>query len=384
MNKIISTVVAGALILASCDNSPKFSVEGTISDAADSVLYLEQASLDGLVVLDSTKLSADGTFSFKGNAPEGCPDFYRLRIGQHIINFCIDSTETVKFTAKLPSMHYDYKVEGSEESEDIRKISVMQQNVQSRIINWEKNEDMLPGDVADSINNALAAFKGQIKQDYIYKKPWSAAAYYAVHQYMTDLGGAFLVFNSSTDRDDVKCYATVATAWDGRYPDAPRTVQLCNMASQGMNNTAAPTKRVVEIDNEKISESGNIDINLPDINSKPHSIRDLKGKVVLIDFTIYSTKESMERTRVLRSIYDKYKNQGFEIYQISLDDDVHFWKTSVEHLPWICVHETDGTTTNIYNVVNLPTFFLVNRNNEIVTRSDFMEGSLESEIQKLL
>ena len=127
-----------------------------------------------------------------------------------------------------------------------------------------------------------------------------------------------------------------------------------------------------------------IDINLPDINSKMRSIKDLKGKVALLDFTLYGAKESAERTRLLRTLYEKYHAQGFEIYQISLDEDIHFWKFSCENLPWVCVHETDGTTTQIYNIVDLPTFFLVNRNNEIVVRSDFMEGTLEDNIQRLL
>jgi hypothetical protein len=73
-----------------------------------------------------------------------------------------------------------------------------------------------------------------------------------------------------------------------------------------------------------------------------------------------------------------------EIYQVSLDDDIHFWQTSVEHLPWISVHETNGQAVGTYGVTSLPTFFLINRQNEIVLRSDFMEGSLESNIQKLL
>ena len=104
----------------------------------------------------------------------------------------------------------------------------------------------------------------------------------------------------------------------------------------------------------------------------------------MIDFTMYGAKESAERTRLMRSLHEKYHEQGFEIYQISLDEDLHFWKFACENLPWVCVHETNGTTTNIYNVKNLPTFFLVNRNNEIVVRSDFMEGSLESNLLKLL
>ena len=141
---------------------------------------------------------------------------------------------------------------------------------------------------------------------------------------------------------------------------------------------------MVEVDEDKVQETGIIDINLPDINSNLHSVLDLKGKVVLIDFTVYAAQESAERTRLMRTLYEKYHAQGFEIYQISLDDDVHFWKFSCENLPWVCVHETDGTTTHIYGVANLPTFFLVNRQNEIVLRSDFMKGSLEENIQKLL
>lgn len=193
-----------------------------------------------------------------------------------------------------------------------------------------------------------------------------------------------MLFNPLTDRTDVKCYATVATAWDGAYHDAPRTQQLCNMAIKGMDNTAAPQQKVIDVDESKVSEAGIIDINLPDINSKMRSIKDLKGKVALLDFTLYGAKESAERTRLLRTLYEKYHAQGFEIYQISLDEDIHFWKFSCENLPWVCVHETDGTTTQIYNIVDLPTFFLVNRNNEIVVRSDFMEGTLEDNIQRLL
>jgi peroxiredoxin len=176
----------------------------------------------------------------------------------------------------------------------------------------------------------------------------------------------------------------VATAWDGAYPDAPRTKQLCNIAIKGMDNTATPQQQTLEVDEEKVSETGIIDIELPDINGNLRSIKKLRGKVVMIDFTMYGAKESAERTRIMRSLHEKYHEQGFEIYQISLDEDLHFWKFACENLPWVCVHETNGTTTNIYNVKNLPTFFLVNRNNEIVVRSDFMEGSLESNLLKLL
>lgn len=384
MKKILTIITVGALMLAACDNTPKFRVEGTIEGAKDSMLYFTQSTLDGVQRLDSVKLKADGTFSFEAKAPTEAPEFYALQIGMHVINFSVDSTESITITAMLPTMEKDYTIEGNESSKKIKEINAMRQEVQERIIKFEKNEDMLPGDQRDSIEQALNTYKEQMKTDYIFTEPTSAAAYYAVCQSITDLGGTFMLFNPLTDRNDVRCYATVATAWDGAYHDAPRTQQLCNMAIKGMDNTATPQQKVIDVDESKVSETGIIDINLPDINSKLHSITELKGKVVLLDFTVYAAKESAERTRLLRSLYEEYHAQGFDIYQVSLDEDIHFWKFSCENLPWVCVHETDGITTHIYNIVNLPTFFLVDRNNEIVVRSDFMEGTLEENIQRLL
>ena len=384
MKKILTLIVTGAMMLAACDKAPKFQVEGTIEGAKDSILYLTLNGLEGAQRLDSVKLKEDGTFSFKVTAPTESPEFYALQIGGHVINFAVDSTENITVTAQLPTMERDYTIEGNESSQKIKEISRMQQEVQTKIVAFGKNMDMLPGDQRDSIEHVLTTYKEQMKINYIFADPTSAAAYYAVCQSITDLGGTFMLFNPLTDRTDVKCYATVANAWDNAYHDAPRTQQLCNMAIKGMDNTAAPQQKVLDVDESKVSETGIIDINLPDINSKMRSIKDLKGKVVLLDFAIYAANGSSERTRLLRSLYEKYHAQGFEIYQVSIDQDMHFWKFSCENLPWVCVHETDGTVISIYNVTDIPTFFLVNRDNEIVLRSDFMEGTLEDNIQKLL
>lgn len=377
-------IALAALIMTACGKGEQFRVEGTIEGAKDSMLYLVQNALEGVQRLDSVKLKENGTFTFEVEAPTDAPEFYALVAGRHVIHFAVDSTETITVKAKLPTMERDYTIDGNESSLKIRDISRMQQDVQAQLVAIERNRDMLPGDQRDSLESILTTYKKQMKRNYIVGNPLLAAAYFAVCQSITDQGGTFQLFNPLTNRDDIRCYAAVATAWDGMYPDAPRTKQLCNMAIKGMDNTATPQQQALEVDADKVSETGIIDINLPDINSHLHSIKDMKGKVVMIDFTMYGAKESAERTRLMRSLHEKYHEQGFEIYQISLDDDLHFWKFACENLPWVCVHETDGTTTNIYNVKNLPTFFLVNRNNEIVVRSDFMKGSLEENVLKLL
>ena len=95
MKKIIRILAAGVVMasLVACGEK-KFNVKGEVAGATDSVLYFENVGLSGITVLDSVKLSEDGTFSFSGEAPDA-PEFYRLRIYDQIVNVAIDSTETV-------------------------------------------------------------------------------------------------------------------------------------------------------------------------------------------------------------------------------------------------------------------------------------------------
>ncbi|MBR3443495.1 MAG: redoxin domain-containing protein [Bacteroidaceae bacterium] len=373
---------AAVLLLAACSTSPKFHVQGTIEDAEGEMLYLEAMTLEGIVVSDSVRLKADGRFEFSESKTVENPEFYALRVGQQRIHFSIDSTETLTFTAKMPLMARDYTVSGSAVAQEIRDISVAQQQLQEQIHQLEFNEVIL-GENFDTIHTLIADYKERMKRDYILKHPQQASAYFAVCQSLTYRYSTFRLFDAVSERDDAKCYAAVATAWDGRWPDAERTIQLCNMAIKGMENTAPPTKREVIIDEDKITETGIIDVELPDINGTQRRLSDLRGHVVLLDFTMYGAKESAARTRAMRELYNKYKERGLEIYQVSLDDDIHFWKFSCENLPWVCVHETDGRATTSYAINSLPTYFLINRDNEIVVRSE-MVRDLETELLKLL
>ncbi|MEG2514359.1 MAG: thioredoxin family protein, partial [Bacteroidaceae bacterium] len=108
--------------------------------------------------------------------------------------------------------------------------------------------------------------------------------------------------------------------------------------------------------------------------------------VVILDFTIYQSASSAAHNFALRDLYSKYANQGLEIYQVSLDADEHFWKTAADNLPWICVHDPNGTYSSnaaLYNVKKLPTYFLINRNNELSARDETIKD-LEAEVKKML
>ena len=367
-------------LMAACNKGPVFNVEGEISGADDKMLYMEHSSLNGVIVLDSVKLNAGGHYNFSGTRPEA-PDFYRLRIENKIINFVVDSTETVEINSDYENFAVYYTISGSESNEKIKELSLLQAELQNNVN--KLNASGLPiGLAQQNFIDMVNKYKDNVKKNYIYSAPDKAYAYFALFQQLN----GYMIFDPLSNRDDVKCFAAVATSLNNKYPHADRSRNLYNMVIKGMKNTRSSQTKPMEIPANMINETSIIDIPLKDINGKTMHLTDFKGKVVLIDFTAYATPESGKRVLLLRELYNKYSSQGLVIYQISLDQDEHFWKTACDNLPWICVRDPRGvysTYVNLYGVKALPTAFLVNKNNELVLRLD-EKMNLEEEIRKLL
>lgn len=378
----VCTLALMAAMLTSCDNR-KFHIDGTVTEAKDSVLYLENMSLDGPVVVDSVKLDDKGSFSFSEKAPDA-PEFYRLRIAGQIINLSVDSTETIKIKAAYPSMATGYTVEGSAECATIKELALKQIDLQNRVIAVQNNPNLGYDLTRDSIGKLIEAYKDEIKRNYIYKAPMRASSYFALFQTL----GNMLIFNPRESAEDVKAFAAVATSWDTYHPNAVRGKNLHNIAIEGMKDVRIMRNKMVaqSIEASKVHVSNIIDISLLDNKGNRRSLTDLKGQVVLLDFHVFGARESTKRIMQMRELYNKYHSRGLEIYQVSLDPDEHFWKTQTAALPWISVRDPQGLQSKnlaSYNVTSIPTFFLIDRNNELKKR-DAQITDIDAEINALL
>lgn len=387
ISKTLSALAVSLMMLGavSCSNK-KFEVSGNITDAKDSLLYFENMSLNGAVVVDSTKLNADGNFSFAVDAPS-TPEFYRLRIAGQIINVAADSTEHVTIKAAYPTMASQYEVSGSDECSKIKELAIGQMALQASINNIVRNTNLNDDVMRDSIRVILAQYKEGVKNNYIFKEPMKAYAYFALFQTIALGYENVLVFNPRSNEDDVKVFAAVATSWDTYYPKAERGLNLHNIAIEGLKNIRImKAEQQQTVDPSKVEYTGVIDIALPDNKGNIRKLSSLKGKVVMLDFHLFATKESTARIMQLRELYNKYHAQGFEIYQVSIDPDEHFWKTSVAALPWICVHSDDGLNAaelGMYNVRDIPTYFLIDKNN-VLQKRDVQIKDIDAEIKALL
>lgn len=382
MKKMICAMAALTMLATACkDKGEQFEINGRIAEADGKTLYFEAVTLNGIEALDSTRLDEDGQFCFQGTRPFN-PEFYRLRIDRQIVNLSVDSTETIHVEAELPDMGTDYEVEGSGNCQTLKEINNKLIALQQSIKDITNDKALTLGEQERLVHEKINLYKNEMKMHYIIENPASAPAYFALFQ---TVNGS-LIFNPINNPDDIKFVGAVATAWDANYPGTSRTENLHNIAIQGMKNTKRPTPVSLEdIDPGKISAAGIIDIELPDIHGKNRKLSDIRNKVVLLDFTAYSLPSSQERIMQMRGLYDKYSSLGFDIYQVSIDPDEHYWKTACEHLPWTCVYESRGEASGYlgsYLVRRLPTYFLINRHGDLVARDEQIDD-LEKTIRLL-
>ena len=370
MKKLFCVALA-AMALGACNSGPQFKIEGEVTGADGKMLYLEASALEGIVPLDSVKLKGNGTFAFTHARPVS-PEFYRLRLEDRVINFSIDSTETVVVKAPYAEFATGYTVEGSANSTRIKELTMKQMALQGEadaLYKAMQSRTIGVDEYQEKLAELLKSYKDDVKINYIFAAPNTAAAYFALFQKLND----YLIFDPLNNKDDVKCFAAVATSLNNFYPEADRSKNLYNIVIKGMKNTREPQQTNVEIPQDKIVETGVIDISLRDIKGNVHKLSELKGKAVILDFTVYQSAVSASHNYMLRDLYDKYASQGLEIYQVSLDADEHYWKTTASNLPWICVRDANGIYSSIvslYSIQSLPSIFLINKNNELSARGE--------------
>ena len=375
---VVGIIAVGVIVLASCAGE-QFHVNGSIANAKDSVLYFEHNGLEGFSTIDSVKLDEKGNFSFSSDKVDH-PEFFRLRIAGQIINIAIDSTEMVNVQATYPQMATDYSVKGSYENEKIKELALKQVDLQAQCQTIYAERP----DIADSLVNVLVSgYKQDVSRNYIFKEPMRAYSYFALFQYIVVGNEARLIFDPTKDAKDNKVFGAVATSWDTYYPGSDRTQNLHNITIKGMKDeriVQAQTKPV-EVD---AKEMGVIDLPLRDNRGVEHHLTDLKGKVVLLDFHVFSAEGSTEYIMKMRELYNKYHDRGLEIYMVSLDNNAHFWKEQVASLPWINVYDDSGIS-RAYTAPaqTMPIIYLIDRGNNVVKNPSQIKN-LSEEIEKLL
>ena len=352
MKKIIFFVFALALI--GCQHTPTFTVEGTITHANGETLYLEHTGLVKTTALDSCVLDANGDFKLHAVAPEH-PDFYRLRIASQSLPLAIDSTETIAITASRDSLSHTLAIEGSDNS-----LAIAQLRATARTASREQLREH-----AKTI---------------IVTNPRSLAAYYAV---FLKQGGQYIwnIFDAA----DRRMYQAVATSFNVWMPNYERSKALYAQVSDIIKAEREIQQQAAMRQLINNAENTVLDISLTDDNGITQSLSDLRGKLIVLDFSAIEMEQSQGYIFELRELYNRYHNRGVTIYSVSLDRNKLLWEDGVVNLPWTNVYAGEQAIEVMtrYNVQSIPTLFLLDRKGNVQGRYTNFE-QLDADIRKHL
>lgn len=131
------------------------------------------------------------------------------------------------------------------------------------------------------------------------------------------------------------------------------------------------------------------DIAMADRNGNIRRLSDLRGKVVLIDFwASWCAPCRRENPNVVR-LYKKYKDKGFEIFSVSLDNSREKWLQAIEKdgLEWEN-HVSDLRGWNsaggrLYGVTSIPATVLVDKDGTVLARN-LRGAELENKLKEIL
>jgi hypothetical protein len=364
-NLFLLFFVSLVLCLSSCSDKKHFKVTGVISDASGSTLYLEKEGLLKTSVIDSCVLKADGSFSFKASRPDA-PEFYQLRIKKSDILIPVDSCEHITVNASAKTMETKYDIKGSLSASNVQILRFSLRDLQNRVTSLLKQRNpQNQVQITALLDSAINKHK-KLAEKIILQNPLSTAAYYAIFQQVN----GYNIF-SPYDKADRRYCGAVATAFYNNYPKAERTLSLYNFVMQAILADRQARNQETLSKMMQTSQTDMIDIQMTTNRGQIAKLSDLKGKIVVLDFTMYQAERSSDYNLALRDLYNKYHAKGMEIYQISLDPDIDLWHQASQNLPWICVHGTNGTPVAVssYNVTDLPTRFLIGKNGAVLKRN---------------
>ena len=125
-----------------------------------------------------------------------------------------------------------------------------------------------------------------------------------------------------------------------------------------------------------------------DVNNKPIALSSLRGKYVLIDFwASWCHPCRMENPNLVKQ-YQLYKDKGFQVLSVSLDDNADKWKDAIakDGLPWLHVSDLRGwnnAACKLYAVRGVPSSFLVDPQGKIIA-SGLVGEKLNEKLKEIL
>ncbi len=357
-----------------------FSISGTIAGAENMSLTLEALSQNGSIEVAKGKIAANGSFNLKGNIPG--MGIYQLRIGESnekVIPLTLVEKDNVKIKTTFNDFMLTPNVSGTEWSATLNEYMVL-------FATFAVGQQQ------------LNAMQGKSSEDELMLK------YLTIKKPLDDFSREKMT--NDPDNPFNIILSTAATPTSGFKDWDPKNLEVLKLVSEAYNKrfkgspiAATMENQLMQIESAYneflVSESGpsngsNVapEIEMKNPEGKTIKLSSLRGKVVLLDFwASWCGPCRRESPNVVR-LYKQYKDKGFTVYSVSLDEDAAAWKQAIskDGLIWPN-HVSDlmgwkTPMTQLYQFESIPHTVLIDKEGNIIA-TGLRGESLEQKLKEI-
>lgn len=377
---ILNILLSISILHAACGNGNggKHFIKGKIEQPGAEWIYLEKLTPTRVIPIDSAKFDKDGNFVIKKSASE--KNYYRLRLGikpnsktqeapNNIIFLITDSSETLSVTGK-----------GSD-------------FMGTAVVNGSKETQALAGLLASA--RSMKSYRDSLQREFnrIISQPGANAQQTAMEfeQLLSTRNNSHIsTIKKTIDEYSGSLVSLEAVAMlniDAEYPYYKKVAENLTAKLPGNEFVKNFSAQIMSRVNIAIGVEAP-EIDLPGTDGKNIKLSSLKGKYVLLDFWASWCRPCRGESPNLVNAYAKYKNKGFEIYQVSLDKEKAPWTNAItmdKLSEWIHVSDLrfwDCAAAKLYNVTSIPKSYLLDKDGKIIAM-DLRGPALDAKLAEI-
>lgn len=344
--------------LTMINGQESFSVSGVFHNGAYETVSLIDVKTNQVIV--SSTLDKNGTFGVSSKTSHTA--YYFLEFGNAKLILIVIPGDSIQLTIDAGNIFENIKVDGSEDTKlvyntlkqyniYIHELDTLKKQIQIVTDNAKKN--ILIHDYQKVFNEKDAFIRKMIEEN-----PNSLAT--------------LLFIDNFKIEDEIPLFKNLSDSLIIEYPNNPHVKDFKNRV-EGSSYLALGTEAP--------------DITLPNPEGTTVSLSSLRGKIVLIDFWASWCGPCRRENPAMVRIYEKYKDKGFEIYGVSLDNNRHNWIATIatDNLYWTQVSDLkfwNSEVVQLYQIQSIPYTVLLDKKGNIIAKG--LRGlSLEVKLEEI-
>ena len=353
------------------NNLNNITITADIKNAEGKMFYLYDLGSQQTKIIDSCKVISN-EIQINSQLSE---KFNILGLGdnqKNIMLFIGQKYDTIRLDANYTPTSIAFDIFGSEQSTILKKYLSKKLDLNNQFNEIKKQIEKLSFEAQNEREDLMLEAQviknsfEKIKNDFILNNQNSPAIFIALYD----------ITNLNKEHAQLEIIAEVISKY---YPNSifqQEAILRMNKANEEIA-MLEKQKSMVEKQKNELKNAGLIvgklapDLNFPNKDGKLISLSSLRGKVVLLDFWASWCGPCRKENPFVVSLYNKYKNSGFDIYSFSLDNKKDRWIQAIEqdglvwenHVSDLSGWQSAGAAK--YLIKSIPQTFLIDRQGNI-------------------